>query len=846
MALTFLTFINLFIIYGGSFVPDHEVFSKSSSPKFINRPIMPSFSPKSSEGRLIAKTDNISDDNLTKNQKSSLVRPSKNSPLLNAVSKMGASAVPDYDVSYPTSFTWISASNDTFNTTLIEGVKQIREITMSIAFPFYDQLFSTMYITSLGWLTFDSGTINKYMNDGLYTFRNSLTGTFLPSASAEYMIAPLISGFFESVSLEDSELRVLLAMSDQMIVLTYDVDKPAFDAGNTMFQIVLMKNGTILFNYRQLGSFINESTWATSIGLNYGDGVVYTSIPLTTVEGKQNVTIRFDRNRQKRDLAVTLDHSEIYYYESNKTVQLMAYVANVGSQNMTNFTAILFVNGIVKWNVSFNGTNGDALSSLQVINHGFVLTPEFDVDKINVTLILTQLGDLNVTSRLQDDNLKNNRKEVRLFFADPNDRSLSVNAVLANSSEPLSGVRVTVEEMHGLITLEGTTMSNGTAKLNGWMIQDNLFSVSIKVNGIHPTWGTETLIRVPDLFGRIDLGNLILYFGPGRIDVSTLCDDQETPNNLGFCPLLLTVMPAEKALDLQNITVILNSRMSFTIPSYKIKFIGNETVVTGMIYSPVFKTSENIISLKAGWYGGYKTSLESKIVDGSNIHPLMKINVGTFLRYEWISFGTPDYTLNLTVVEQVDEQTMEVAFSFEPSRFRRGEDIRQGKMFVNIYNGLMTNITGAWENWEYGLFSNPVKRFFFFLSLNEFPGVVSGIEMPLYSWETNYAITRLSTSNEFGNVWVLTSQVPQEFGFAWYSNNTDVLTFLKTDYFELKLLNYSTTSPVSSENIKISTESSLFDFRIPSFTFMLATLSLLTSIVVKKAFKRRKNQCNKL
>ncbi len=763
--------------------------------------------------------------------------------------KVAAAVVPDYIINYSETFTWIDESADNFNTTVIEGSKQIREVIMPFAFPFYDQLFSTVYVTSLGWLTFNSYTILTYLINGMGIFRNFNTGSFLPNTNAEYMIAPLISEFFNTDSLNESELQVILGIDNQKLVITYKIEKPSIDIENTVFQVVLMSNGTILFNYQHLGDIFSNSIFTTDIGLNYGNGFIYSSVPLSAVIDKQNVTIRFERINPERDLAVSIGFSDLYYYELNKSVPMSIHVANIGKLNMTNFTAMLFMDDVMVWNVTFNGINGEYLSSTQVISNEIFLNGTNKIFGVNMTLIVMQLDNVTHVTRLQDNQTDNNRLEIRLQFANPLDRYIPVTTRIANNLEPLSGAQVKIEEIHGLITLEGTTGTDGTVNITGWMIKD-FIPVVIEVTASHPEWGSDSALYLIELLSDFSSRrDITLYLGPGRVTMTTPCSTQGTPLDLGFCPFTITVIPQKKIYDVQKITVKVNDYKLSFLPHYDLIFGDNETVAETMMYVPIFRTETNNITIYVSWNDGHTSILDTVIVNGSNIRPLLKMNVGTFFQYEWIILDSIDYIMNFTVMEKIDADTVKIGYSFgsaSNANYPPSGVFQQGTMLVNIYNGLINDTSGYWENPLYFPFKNDVKRFFFMFPFEDLSDNVTGLLIPLYSWNIIYAVTGTITNNEPDDTWLLNSRLSFGFGYAWYSKNTSVLTYLDSAYLELTLLNYnasvSNSTVPSSENTVISNSktSSLFDLRIPSFTSMITALTILTSIAMKRTYRLRK------
>ena len=127
----------------------------------------------------------------------------------------------------------------------LEGDDTYASVSLPFSFYFYDRSFSTVYVSSNGWLSFmDSTPYDTYGN--------------IPSEYNYHAIAPF---WFDL----EANNTIYVWKTPEYVVIEYHNYKylGGDDAGT--FEVVLLKNGDILFLYESI-----EYDYGATVGLNYG------------------------------------------------------------------------------------------------------------------------------------------------------------------------------------------------------------------------------------------------------------------------------------------------------------------------------------------------------------------------------------------------------------------------------------------------------------------------------------------------------------------------------------------------------------------------------------------------
>jgi subtilisin family serine protease len=134
------------------------------------------------------------------------------------------------------------------------------DITLPFEFPFYDQTFSTVYVSSNGWLSFMNPTPSSKSNIPF------------PSAVSDYhyMIAP----FWDDLLTTGSTGYVIVKSFPTLWVVEWEDIRHASNGATVgRFEVVLYKTGEIVFNY----DYLDYTEGGYTCGLNLGVDTRYYS-----------------------------------------------------------------------------------------------------------------------------------------------------------------------------------------------------------------------------------------------------------------------------------------------------------------------------------------------------------------------------------------------------------------------------------------------------------------------------------------------------------------------------------------------------------------------------------------
>ena len=124
---------------------------------------------------------------------------------------------------------------------------------LGFSFPFYDDYFDSIKISTDGWLSFTSG-------------KTDFNNRSLPNDSGVFN---LIAPFWDDLILDDSSKIIYLSSADSFII-TYSKICRHPDGGPYTFQTILTKEGQIVFQYESMSGTLNSAT----VGIQNQDGSV--------------------------------------------------------------------------------------------------------------------------------------------------------------------------------------------------------------------------------------------------------------------------------------------------------------------------------------------------------------------------------------------------------------------------------------------------------------------------------------------------------------------------------------------------------------------------------------------
>ena len=152
-------------------------------------------------------------------------------------------------------------------------------VEISFAFPYFDAAYSTVYVCSNGFVTLGSGSNSN--NNGL-----------LPSAAAP---PNLIAAFFTDLNLTDSGDVYFQDYGDRAVFQFENAARYAGDGFST-FQIVLERDGTVRFYYKDMEGELEDAT-----------------VGLQNSTGNKGLTIAFREPYLKSGFAVTISQTAKWF-----------------------------------------------------------------------------------------------------------------------------------------------------------------------------------------------------------------------------------------------------------------------------------------------------------------------------------------------------------------------------------------------------------------------------------------------------------------------------------------------------------------------------------------------------
>lgn len=194
-------------------------------------------------------------------------------------------------------------------------------VPLPFSFPYYDDVFDMVYVSSNGWMSFTYPSPYEFVNPEF------------PSSDPmhAYCMAPLWD------DLQASNNIYLWTTPDRVVIQFNEYEYlGGSDIGT--FQVVLHAGGLIEFNY-----LILYTIYDATVGLNHGDGIHYNSYPADTMDGFSEFGIQFTYETPEHDLSASLSAPERVWLDV--PVEITATVVNTGNNTESNFYLRLFIDG---------------------------------------------------------------------------------------------------------------------------------------------------------------------------------------------------------------------------------------------------------------------------------------------------------------------------------------------------------------------------------------------------------------------------------------------------------------------------------------------------------------------
>ncbi len=226
--------------------------------------------------------------------------------------------VNNYDMSVDSYF-WYDAYQNGINLN-ISGDDVYGSVNLNSQFYFYDQVFSSIYISSNGWLSFEGRS--------LYEFYNPM----FPTSNYNYVISP-----FWSDLQADNNIYAWIT-EDYTVIEYHDYEYLLGDYIGT-FEVVFFKTGDILFQYKNIANELYNAT----VGLNYGKNIGYYNAYTNGLTNVSEFALSFTLSLPDRhDIKAILSTPLVPTYNVLNVIN--ATVRNAGIYFESNVNLSLFVN----------------------------------------------------------------------------------------------------------------------------------------------------------------------------------------------------------------------------------------------------------------------------------------------------------------------------------------------------------------------------------------------------------------------------------------------------------------------------------------------------------------------
>ena len=599
-------------------------------------------------------------------------------------------------------FSWYNASANGALLSL-QGIDVATAVTLPFVFQYYGQVFTKVYVSSNGWLSFTNVNPVDYYNPPF------------PTTSPSYTFA--VAPFWDDLKATANNIYTWLTPDFTVIEfvnMTFYSGKPA-----GTFEVVFFSNGTILFQYLE----IFEDRGAT-VGLNYGlDSNYYTTYPYGSLDDVQNLSIFFTTETlQLHDIHVTLEIPSPII--ANRSNTLTANVFNTGTFTETNINFIMYLNNTV-----VQTTTISQLAPGENTTISYTWAPTL-LDTFTVTAYVTPV---NNEAAIQ------NNKAVRLIKT--NDIHIVGGYIMvyvrdALNYSLLSQATVTTYDENNIVIDVGTTDTSGFYNVTGLDI--GTYTVEVSAPGYHDGKRKATIYYLGDI--------AFLYFYlyiPGQGPTISVVDPINGTTIDGGS--ILVNFNVTDHTELSYIDVFVNNKFTTVI-----KFFPN--ISDTRAYVPVFQNGTNLLTFTAYWFNGYFSNA-SVIIQSVNVVPIAHPKIGDYLhwRYNTTAVNSLYSDFNFTFIESLSPTEFNVSLTVH--RFDSNgttKELTEYWLTVNILNGYIANSNMWWEH----------KRFYFFSGLSTplVPQltVTLGDTAPMWEWDDIVTVNEMDSWNGY-DTWSLNS-----------------------------------------------------------------------------------------
>jgi len=243
-------------------------------------------------------------------------------------------------------FNWYDAVENGYQL-FFSGDDTYISTSLPFDFPFYDGVFDSVALSSNGWLSL--GITDPY----------DLGGS-IPSTNPRhaYAIAPLWADLV-------AEGNIYIWETPERVVIQYDDYNYLGGSQAGTFQVVFYATGQLSFNYLTMGS----SLYGT-VGLNYGDGVLYNTYPVSSLNGASAFGLQFYYTLPEHEVGIGLDCPT--RAEPGSIADITMTVSNIGTSDEYGIDLELYIDEVLEYSttIAVLPTGGQYIE----VNHWSVTT----------------------------------------------------------------------------------------------------------------------------------------------------------------------------------------------------------------------------------------------------------------------------------------------------------------------------------------------------------------------------------------------------------------------------------------------------------------------------------------
>ncbi|MFX1254100.1 MAG: S8 family serine peptidase, partial [Promethearchaeota archaeon] len=282
----------------------------------------------------------------------------------NYTKRIGVVDAKPYDMFANDPYAWYDAYTNGYNLGL-SGDDVSASVALPFSFYFYDTYFSTVYVSSNGWLSFNDTDPYEFVNPSF------------PTPDYPYAVAP----FWEDLQADNN---VYIWSTPDFVVIEYH--DYYYLGGSPLagtFEVVFFANGDILFQYQYI-----DTDWDATVGLNYG---LITEFYNAYTNGLSGVTdfalifLYYDRH----DIVPMLETPTAVL--QGTSVILNATVINLGNYDETDVELQLWISDSMVANQVYPSLLVDAMETFS-----YVWTPTIK-DTYNITTYVLPVAGEDVT-----------------------------------------------------------------------------------------------------------------------------------------------------------------------------------------------------------------------------------------------------------------------------------------------------------------------------------------------------------------------------------------------------------------------------------------------------------------